>query len=478
MKLTRVIAISVIAASLGLAANVRAQSLKNVETPNEFPPASYKGKQYVDSKGCVYIRAGVDGNITWVPRMTRDRKVVCGYKPTNPNAAPTTASAQKLDKNVVVIQPAAPETSTAAAAPQPKPKPKPKAATTSTTTTAAKPKAKPQTTTAAKPKATTTTTTAAAPATTTTTKTKTPWWAKPPTTSTTTTTAAPAPKPTTTTTTKAPTTTTTTTTAPTTTTTSNTRRTLDGTPRQSGFDAPCRGGVQGSRAVRCGPQSELPYTPGTGNPTAPPPRIIYNRQGASLSAPYAPAPGTIVREGDVASTVRVIPRHLYQNYQYALNDTTVPDGYVRVFDDGRLNPQRAVMTFEGKAATDAIWTQKVPRRVRDDAPTAVVISTKSSPAAAPAAAAPVISTKSAAPEKSLRVSGQNYVQAATYTDRAAAQSTAHKLRGLGMPVKIGKYDKNGQTYRMVLAGPFADTASADRAVTKVRRAGYSDAFVR
>ena len=93
MELTRAIAIAVIAASLGLAAKVHAQSLKNVGTPNEFPPTSYKGKQYVDTKGCVYIRAGVDGNVTWVPRMTRDRKVVCGYKPTNPNAAPTTASA-------------------------------------------------------------------------------------------------------------------------------------------------------------------------------------------------------------------------------------------------------------------------------------------------------------------------------------------------------------------------------------------------
>ena len=153
----------------------------------------------------------------------------------------------------------------------------------------------------------------------------------------------------------------------------------------------------------------------------------------------------------------------------------MPKGYVRVFDDGRLNPQRAVMTFDGKAATDAVWTEKVPRRVRDDAPTTPVVSTRSSTATN---ATPVISTKSAAPEKSLRLSASTYVQVATYTDSNAAQSSARKVRGLGLPTRIGKYDKGGQTYRMVLAGPFTDPAQADKAIRKVRGAGYSDAFVR
>ncbi len=80
MKVTRFIAYTVIAASVGISA-LPAKSLREGATPAEFPPASFKGGQYVDSKGCIYIRAGIDGNVTWVPRVSRKRQQICGYKP-------------------------------------------------------------------------------------------------------------------------------------------------------------------------------------------------------------------------------------------------------------------------------------------------------------------------------------------------------------------------------------------------------------
>lgn len=57
-----------------------AQSLRSDGGPAELPPASFKGKQYVDSKGCVYIKAGYGTRVTWVPRVNRSRKVFCNSR--------------------------------------------------------------------------------------------------------------------------------------------------------------------------------------------------------------------------------------------------------------------------------------------------------------------------------------------------------------------------------------------------------------
>ena len=49
--------------------------------PVNLPPADFSGRQFVDNSGCVFVRAGVDGNVTWVPRVTRSRQHICGQRP-------------------------------------------------------------------------------------------------------------------------------------------------------------------------------------------------------------------------------------------------------------------------------------------------------------------------------------------------------------------------------------------------------------
>lgn len=70
-----------LASALGVGAAL-AQSAADVGGPRELPPAGFSGQQFIDSRGCVFLRAGLGGTVNWVPRVDRNRKAMCGYPPT------------------------------------------------------------------------------------------------------------------------------------------------------------------------------------------------------------------------------------------------------------------------------------------------------------------------------------------------------------------------------------------------------------
>lgn len=121
MRVLRVVSAAILAAAVAGIPAV-AQTLAQIDGPKELPPSGFTGNQYVDSAGCVFIRAGVSGRTTWVPRVNRDRKTVCGYEPTvapgSVQAAaavtPTDAAEAEADPSAAAPQ-TAPETAPAAA---------------------------------------------------------------------------------------------------------------------------------------------------------------------------------------------------------------------------------------------------------------------------------------------------------------------------------------------------------------------------
>lgn len=90
--LRSIITVALLAAVTGMTA-ASAQPVTVVDGPAEAPPQDFAGESYVDSRGCQFLRVSVNGVVNWVPRVTGDRKLVCGQPPSLPPAKPEEAKA-------------------------------------------------------------------------------------------------------------------------------------------------------------------------------------------------------------------------------------------------------------------------------------------------------------------------------------------------------------------------------------------------
>jgi len=449
-------------AALGAATMSGAQTRSSKQAPAEFPPSSYTASQYVDSQGCVYIRAGIGGNVTWIPRLTRQRKHICGQQASLAAPAPQPAPAPRAEPvEEIVIAPPAPvaepvaepeePTRVASLAPIkfPKAVQKPAAVVPAAPTVQATPNQ-----------------------------------------------AAP----------------------------SQVVRTAVAAPTLEVDAKPVivtKTAVAAPTPTVAGPSVEAVATP---VPVKKRRKWFARKPAAAVAAKPVPVERVVNPDGPVASTslpgsTRVVPRHLEASRQ-SIKGLKVPKGYRPVWNDDRLNPHRAEGTLAGRDQMNLIWTNTVPRRLVDKssgqdmtAKVALVYpytSTRKQErelgkvtlisrngqvlkrvvknrAVVQRAQrkATAVSSRSAVVEKPKKtssaretISGKRYVQVATFGNPQNAQNTASKLKALGLPVRIGNLTRSGKTYRLVLAGPFARDGDAQSALKTVKGVGFADAYLR
>lgn len=465
MNFTRAVAAALIVAAAGFFPE-GAEARTKKEVPAEFPPADYTGRQYVDSKGCVFIRANTGGLVDWIPRVTRQRQHIC-------NAKPTFAAAPAAD--LPVIADPAPTAVEITVAPDPAPAPARVAAPvrSAARTAATDPLPLPAPMRAAAP--------------------------------------APAAEPT-----------------PVATTQRQPRFTLASlfAPRQRVVQrepvvaaptavvapapvaapvsvapagvAACPGGLSISErylgtgaGVRCGPQAISPVGPRLGS------GVTVRDPGDPAAAGATQSYTRVARGSD-----RVVPSHVYANQQNAQKGVTVPKGYRPVWSDDRLNPKRAHQTLAGKAQMDLIWTQTVPRQLIDRAsgrdvtrffPGLTYPNTSYAQQDGAIAATPTVSSKSRQPvavtpaarsqpkavaKAQPKAAKATYVQVAMFAQPGNAQRTAGNLAAKGLPMRIWNAKRGGKAVQLVVVGPFADASQARGALSVVKRAGFSDAYLR
>lgn len=84
---------------------VQAQSLANIGGPANLPPAGFSGQQFVDARGCLYLRAGFGATVNWVPRVDRARKPICAMVPSFGAAVAAAVEAAVMPEAPVAVVP-------------------------------------------------------------------------------------------------------------------------------------------------------------------------------------------------------------------------------------------------------------------------------------------------------------------------------------------------------------------------------------
>lgn len=462
MRFSRLVMLASTVALLG-AAEVAAQSIRTASEPAEFPPASFQGRQYVDSAGCVFVRAGVAGNVTWVPRVTRGRDQLCGFQPSLAPPVQAKAPVAQPAPAQPVVQTATKPAASIAAAPAPTPLPtvQPVRRTapvqTATTKTAAPRPAASVPLTALRPEAD--------------------------------------PRPSS---------------VKQATPTAQSRAIRITQPDPSRTACANATGVSAAymvqhngSPVRCGPQTTPHVTYANRTPS---------RTTRTIGA--APRSGTRATADAVPAYTRVAPARIYASQRASLVGVYVPAGMQPVWEDDRLNPYRAHQTFEGRDQMLVMWTNTVPqtlinRRTGADVihqfpglqppytsfeaqrAAGVTVSTQGrrvpepmtvqqmaqqQPPAQTTTDRGTVSTRSAPATQPAAT--HRYAQVGIFADPAQAQAAARRIAKSGLPARRGTLTRDGRDLTLVLAGPFATQSQLTSGTERLRAMGFANVTLR
>ncbi|MEL6747824.1 MAG: SPOR domain-containing protein, partial [Pseudomonadota bacterium] len=211
-------------------------------------------------------------------------------------------------------------------------------------------------------------------------------------------------------------------------------------------------GTSSNLPMRCGPQEASPSGQTYQQPTS-----------ATYARTQAPAAGQ-----QLAQLFGQEPAPYSNPTTYTLPVAEPPAGFERVWNDGRINLERGIRTGpqwqspHGYTTNVTAYATQPTTQAQVDEPR---VSTRTTP---PAVQQPRVEA----------ISGDRYVQVATFASRDQAQQVAQSLRAQGLPMRIGVYTQNGQELRIVLAGPFGSETQLQSALGTARSAGFSGAFTR
>lgn len=400
---------------LVLSAGIAGAQRSGWSDPVNLPPADYTGVQFVDNAGCVFMRAGYDGAVQWVPRVTRSRDQVCGQTPTFGAGAGTQVAAT----------PATP----APAPTTPAPVANIAAVQTPVTVAPTPAPARPASNVASNP--------ASSP-----------------------TSAAMASS------------------GPGLGLSMGAQAPYENTATASRPSVPQREtAMQTAKATAAPPRLVRPVpvtAPGASAPTRAAPTelaMIHAGRVGYLSgpvggAPQAAATGSAASGARSSGVQRVVPAHLQAQAMRPI--APIPPGYRPVWTDDRLNPFRAWQTPEGIQQANQHWAETVPR---------VPVGQASSQGMGLAASQQYVTvTLPGTPTATASAKGRGtYVEVGVFAAPDRARAAIARLGAEGLPVSSSQ-ERDGVT--RVRLGPYGSTEAGLRAMHSAQAAGYPGAHLR